>query len=323
MVKISIVIPVFNAENYIIKCLESILNQTFIDYEIILINDGSTDGTFDILNQYLNLDKRFILINQENQGQSVARNQGIKASKGKYLTFVDNDDFLYNNFVLEEMYNEAESHNVDVLMGDNYSKIIESENKTGSDFFVMLKKLNLYYCNIYGKLYNANLIKNNDLYFTPNLINEDEIWTPKVYFFAKNIRFINKPFYSRYIHENSQTRIINENTSFRKAMGRLIVISELILFSNKNHMSTDFRKCLHSTFIGFFFTSLNYYAVDIYDLGYIKKMQSELKKTFDLLVVFEEKISSKSYKLKIIKIIGLQNFLLTFAYLKKTQQFFK
>jgi glycosyltransferase involved in cell wall biosynthesis len=338
MVKISIVIPVFNAENFIIKCLESIINQTFSNYEIILINDGSTDGTITILNQYLDSNNKIILINQENQGQSIARNEGIKVSKGKYLMFVDNDDFLYNNFVLEEMYNDAESHNADVLMGNiicsnqfnqliigniDYSKIKESEHKTGAEFFVNLCKLHQYYCNIYGKLYSADLIKNNNLYFVARLINEDEIWTPQVYYFAKNVKFVDKPFYNRYLHENSQTRIINETSSFRKASGRLIVITELINFLNKKNASADFRKCLNSIFVGFFFTSINYYALDLKDLVFIKKMQLELKKTFDQLVVFNKKSSSKNYKLEIIKIIGLQNFLISFPYLKKTQRFFK
>ena len=97
---ISVIVPVYNVEEYLEECLESIRQQTFTDIEVILVNDGSTDGSREICEQYCEKDIRFRLINQENQGQSVARNRGVKESVGQFIMFVDSDDVINTN-VLE------------------------------------------------------------------------------------------------------------------------------------------------------------------------------------------------------------------------------
>lgn len=99
-IKISIIVPLYNVEEYLEECLESIRNQTYTDIEVILVNDGSTDGSKQICERFCQVDSRFRLINQENQGQSVARNRGFKESIGQYIMFVDSDDVINTN-VLE------------------------------------------------------------------------------------------------------------------------------------------------------------------------------------------------------------------------------
>ena len=96
---ISIIVPVYNVESYLEECLESIKNQTYADIEVILVNDGSTDGSREICEQYCEKDIRFRLINQENQGQSVARNRGVKESVGQFIMFVDSDDVINKNLL--------------------------------------------------------------------------------------------------------------------------------------------------------------------------------------------------------------------------------
>jgi glycosyltransferase involved in cell wall biosynthesis len=91
---ISIIIPVYNAEKYLNKCLESVINQTLKDIEIICINDGSTDNSLDILQKYAKQDNRFIIINQDSSGAGVARNAGLDKAQGEYLAFLDSDDFF-------------------------------------------------------------------------------------------------------------------------------------------------------------------------------------------------------------------------------------
>ena len=93
-IKISIIVPLYNVEEYLEECLESIRNQTYTDIEVILVNDGSTDGSKQICERFCQIDSRFRLINQENQGQSVARNRGFKESIGQYIMFVDSDDVI-------------------------------------------------------------------------------------------------------------------------------------------------------------------------------------------------------------------------------------
>ena len=97
---ISVIVPVYNAEEYLEECLESIKNQTYTNIEVILVNDGSSDGSKEICEQYCEKDNRFKLVNQENQGQSVARNLGVAESVGEFIMFVDSDDVINKN-VLE------------------------------------------------------------------------------------------------------------------------------------------------------------------------------------------------------------------------------
>ena len=98
MTKFSIIVPVYNVEKYLKECLDSIVNQTFGDFEIICINDESTDSSLDILKEYSEHDSRFVVISQKNQGQGVARNKGINLAKGEYVLFVDPDVKYIRNF---------------------------------------------------------------------------------------------------------------------------------------------------------------------------------------------------------------------------------
>ena len=96
---ISVVVPVYNVETYLVECLDSIQNQTYTDFEVLLVNDGSTDGSQAICEHYCQTDKRFRLMNQTNQGQSVARNNGVTASRGEFIAFVDSDDIILSNYL--------------------------------------------------------------------------------------------------------------------------------------------------------------------------------------------------------------------------------
>lgn len=126
MPKISVIIPAYNVEKYIEKTLKSLIDQTFKDFEAIIINDGSTDNTEKIIKEVLQDTKfQWKLINQENQGVSVARNRGIIESKGEYICFLDGDDYYHPTF-LEKMYNKAKEKNYDVVFC-NYSLVNENE----------------------------------------------------------------------------------------------------------------------------------------------------------------------------------------------------
>lgn len=122
---ISVIIPAYNVEKYIDKCLESVVNQTFKDIEIILINDGSTDKTDEKCLKWANRDKRIIFINKLNEGQGTTRNLGINIASREYIIFVDSDDWLELN-ALEEIYNYITKNNADVCLFDYY-EIYKSE----------------------------------------------------------------------------------------------------------------------------------------------------------------------------------------------------
>lgn len=116
-VKVSIIIPVYNAEKYIPECMESLLNQTLKECEFIFINDGSNDGSEQIIRQYLEKDSRIVLFNQENQGVSNARNKGLEAASGEYIGFVDADDFVKED-MYEILYKTAKQGGYDAVVSD-------------------------------------------------------------------------------------------------------------------------------------------------------------------------------------------------------------
>ena len=125
MEKISIIIPVYNTENYIEKCIDSIIKQTYSNIEIFLINDGSTDNSLNICKKYEIIDKRINVIDIKNKGVSNARNIGLNLCKGNYITFIDSDDFVEKDYI-KTMYNKIKENNVDVVIS-NPIKFINNE----------------------------------------------------------------------------------------------------------------------------------------------------------------------------------------------------
>ena len=114
---LSIIIPCYNVEKYIEECLESVCNDLDADIEVICVNDGSTDGTLDILEQWKQKDARVIVINQENKGVSVARNQGLHIAKGKFIYFLDSDDKVKDVAILEKCCEKMQEDQLDILIG--------------------------------------------------------------------------------------------------------------------------------------------------------------------------------------------------------------
>ena len=114
MIKISIIIPVYNCEKYLEECLDSVLRQTLKEYEIICVDDGSTDCTIDILKKYAEQDFRIKVLHQKNQGAGVARNLGLKHAEGEYIAFLDSDDYYLDTDALMCMYEICKKNDVDV-----------------------------------------------------------------------------------------------------------------------------------------------------------------------------------------------------------------
>src|SRR5699024_7704751 len=113
-VKVSIIIPAYNVEDYIEQCIKSVIQQSYSNIEIIVINDGSTDGTRKIIEKYIENNENLVLKNQDNQGQSAARNKGIELSKGEYIMFLDSDDYLSTNTV-KNLVSNIEKYEPDLI----------------------------------------------------------------------------------------------------------------------------------------------------------------------------------------------------------------
>ncbi|MCM1371292.1 MAG: glycosyltransferase [Clostridium sp.] len=157
MVKVSIIVPVYNVEKYLDKCLNSLINQTLRDIEIIIVNDGTKDNSQVIIDKYVEKDKRIKSYIKENGGLSDARNYGMKYAIGEYIGFVDSDDYVEND-MFEKMYNKAVSNNFDIVTCDlNY---------------VYDKKIKRCSCNINNDLLNKEDIKKNMIYIYPTAWNK-------------------------------------------------------------------------------------------------------------------------------------------------------
>lgn len=202
MPKISVIIPVYNTERYLDKCLTSVINQSFKDIEIILINDGSTDNSYKILEDYEKKDSRIILVNQKNKGQGFARNLGIKLAKSPYLAFIDSDDFIKPT-MLEDLYTIAKRDNADIVKS-RYQRVTEDgkETKMVSTLIDSHSKeeflhdiLSLKYISIvWDSLFKKELFQDNVIKF-PNIYFEDVAILYQLYFFAKKISYTNHVYY--------------------------------------------------------------------------------------------------------------------------------
>ncbi|MBQ9731993.1 MAG: glycosyltransferase [Alphaproteobacteria bacterium] len=183
MPKISVIIPIYNVEQYLPQCLDSIINQTYKDIEIICINDGSTDNSCKILKQYTQKDCRIKIIKQKNQGASVARNKGLDMATGEYICFIDSDDYVHPQ-MLNIIIKHAEHHNVDFVQyrhkeirkNDEKFSFINEDNICGkiinNPMMVSFKKQQ--FSNTFGpvaKLFKRTLIGNTR--FIPHLQFED------------------------------------------------------------------------------------------------------------------------------------------------------
>jgi glycosyltransferase involved in cell wall biosynthesis len=196
--KISVIIPIYNTEKYLRQCLDSVVNQTLKDIEIICINDGSTDNSLQILNEYASSDNRIKLISlTNNKGVSFARNFGIRVSKGRYIGFVDSDDWIDLNFY-ENLYLTAEKENSDIIAASKIVNVKRNKksswnwNKGNKDE----KERRLFFISYsWFKIYRRNFLIDNNIFFQEVKIFSDVYFTFISSMFAKNITICQKGHY--------------------------------------------------------------------------------------------------------------------------------
>lgn len=184
----SIIIPVYNTSDYLERCLDSIKNQTFHQYEVIMVNDGSTDNSLEIMRRYALNDKRFKILNQENKGVSVARNNGIMFSSSEYVIFVDSDDTINENLLMklnDEILKNCPDlirYGVDVI-GETEKRrfrfnTFAKENITGEEAIKEWSISQITYALPWVYAIKKRIFTENNLFFTPNRIHEDYLLMP-------------------------------------------------------------------------------------------------------------------------------------------------
>ena len=205
MVKLSVVVPIYNVEDYLAKCLDSIMNQTFSDFECIMVNDGTKDNSDKIALEYQNKDRRFRLLNKANGGLSDARNAGMEIAKGKYIYFADSDDFLELD-LFEKCIDKLEATDSDMVIFDVYQYYLKTNskeiirNKYDENKVYNLKDNKDIICNIlnaaWNKMYKRSLFTDNNIIYPFGCYYEDLGTTYRLLLKCKKIAFVNEALYN-------------------------------------------------------------------------------------------------------------------------------
>lgn len=225
--KVSIIIPIYKVEKYLLRCLESVSRQTYKDIEIILVNDGSPDNCPAICDDYMVKDMRTKVIHSANYGQGVARNKGVKLASGKYICFVDADDVLVENSV-ERLISIAEKGQYDIVSGNFFR--VDKQIKISSNSYSS-GEINRYGCGnqnkryrlfntsssfgyVWGKLYRRTFLDENKLRFdtAKNVFMEDSLFNVKAFSFNPRYYVLNEPVYYYYIYESSTSNKMEDVT---------------------------------------------------------------------------------------------------------------
>ena len=218
--KFSVIIPVYNVEAYLRDCLDSVLNQTCADWEAICVNDGSTDGSADILNEYAARESRVKVITQPNGGLSAARNAGIKAAEGEYVLFLDSDDWLEVN-ALEVLSSNLSGEDMLCFSGRRFfeetgefhpaDQLVEKTYESGMAYYnenALLHRDFAFVC-VVLRIYKREFLSCHSLQFKEGIFHEDNLFTPFVCYYARKVKVINECLYDYRVRSNSITTTVN------------------------------------------------------------------------------------------------------------------
>lgn len=253
--KISVIVPVYNVEKYLEKCIESIINQTYKNLEIILVNDGSLDNSLKICNKYENIDSRIKVINKENGGLSDARNKGLEVATGDYISFIDSDDYI-DKYFYEVLLKNAIEKNAEISQC-NFKRVNENHVEKN---IIQIKEIELYnnihmidnlYNNnksenavvVWNKIYKKNIF--DDVRFYKGIIHEDEAIIHELFYNANRIVTTSEILYYYLDRPNS---IINKSFSIKnldyiKALELRIEFLNKKLLNNELFLKTHRQYC--------------------------------------------------------------------------------
>lgn len=284
--KISVIMPVYNVQNYLEEALESIINQSLKEIEILCVDDGSTDDSLNILKKIGDLDPRIKVFSKKNAGASSARNYGLKRATGKYIYFMDSDDILESN-ALEICFNKAEKYNLDMVIfstepffekedfqenirKDYYSRYSDySGELSGREFFMKAVSEAELKPAVWLYLLKREIITANKISFYEGIIQEDNLFTIECLLLAQSVKYINAYFHKRRVRENS---VMTGSTTIYHAYSYYIVMRELEKFAEKENLKSD--KEVYSALLTQILRTRNYLCGILADID-PKKMREE------------------------------------------------
>lgn len=335
---LSIIIPIYNAEKYISKCVESIIGQTNDEIEIILINDGSIDKTEAICKSYKEKCKNIIYIYQDNQGVSVARNNGIKHARGKYISFIDIDDEVKDNFI-ETIIKEIDKEDIELFMWGieyqwiNKNLIIKMETDkydtkeySIDDFATEISRyLNRYYFNfVWNKLYKRDVIIKNDIKFDKRFQrSEDLLFNLEYIKYIKDVKVLEDILY---IHKNTNKESITQAYDSNQYENEKVIYVKMKETIEKLKCNNDYNvKNVDKYFINMSFSILSNLINRDYGLSYGEKRQAVIKimKDNELKVILQKNRDSRKLNKVLYFIIKNNSFILLYIFCKSIREYEK
>ncbi len=268
-IKTSVIIPVYNTNEYLSVCVESVLEQTQTEIEIILVDDGSTDGSRQLIQYYEEKYQKIKAIYQKNQKQGAARNAGMKIARGKYIYFLDSDDYL-DKYLLEECYCIAEKKCLDFVMFDAESFIdeekenlkqialervydrkkigIENRVYNGTEFWSRYYRDGGIYLSSVLVYANADFLRRNTLFFEPGIYYEDNDWILRMYLCAQRISYIPQQFYYRRIREGSTVTVCWNEAHVKSSIVECQKVLQILAGEREERRQRVIRPLLIDTF---------------------------------------------------------------------------
>lgn len=214
--KVSVIIPVYNVQDYILECLNSIIYQDFKDFEVIIVNDGSQDNSINNIKSIIDNHSNIHLINKPNGGLSSARNEGLRYATGEYVIFIDSDDYIQKDFI-SSLYSEAKKYNLDIACGGYTSiysdnsiyprirnrQIFKNKATSGKEILLNQLKNNDYCVEVWDDLYKREFLLDNNIFFIEGIVHEDEEFTSRALLVAQRVKAIETYGYMYRQRENS------------------------------------------------------------------------------------------------------------------------
>lgn len=244
---ISVIVPIYKAESYIHRCIDSILNQTFSDFELILVNDGSPDKSGDICNEYAQKDKRVKVFHQSNHGIGYTREFALQQAKGEYIQFVDSDDWI-DSTMLQIMFEKASTENCDVV-NCGFIEVLPNESKkhifnyTNKEIFLQDIIANQWGV-LWKLLFKRDLITSHDIHFLPNIDNgEDYFFVTCCLLEAKQIGFIESCLYY-YNRTNTNSTTSASTLSEDKIIQQVYATKRVIRILKEKGCYKKYKKAL-------------------------------------------------------------------------------
>ncbi len=266
--RISIIVPVYQVEKYLEKCITSIITQTYKNLEIILVDDGSIDNCPMICDQFQKKDARIKVIHQKNGGLSYARNIGLKIATGEYIGFVDSDDWIEPN-MYEILMSALQTTGADIAV---CGRQIEYENFKPNSIDIKASEINFYSAEealkiiiqdrgfirnaVWDKLFKRNILQ--EIKFPKNKIYEDILWTAQVIGNANIIIYIDYPLYHYFQHIESLTH--NDNITLKRRLDKIEMLTQRLAYSHKHFPTFEklaIKKLRNTCFQEYIYISLN------------------------------------------------------------------